>query len=842
MNTDDPELVEQVFHRALHMNEEERSGYFETFPQTQIWIIEEVVSLLASYDSSPELLDQNAVELGLSLLADDQSDFPEGLEIGSYRIERLIGRGGMGDVYLAADLTLNRQVALKFLSSSFSDDIWAKRQFVREAQAVALLDHRNICVVYGYEEIANHRFIAMQYVDGISLAELIRSGNVDPEKVGQMAVEIAEAIAEAHSHGILHRDIKPGNIMIGRDGQIKVLDFGIAKHIQSDDSKEAPLTSATRPGLILGTVAYMSPEQLKAERLDFRSDIFSLGTVFFEMMAGRHPFEKKSDAETITSILEKDLPAGQLVSAGVPVGLRQVVKKCLEKEKEARYQSVHDIVLDLQQPHRRSSSIHANFGKILLACCLVLILGVTVLLYYRTSASSLVLIPFVNETGDQQFDYLAEGMAEDLSLKISAYGKIKVKNLTETSKLAKGLSDPIKVGQDNSVDLVLTGKVTNQSDGLVLETALLDVATGVKVRGWNFRFDAADLPNLQQKVADQLFAGLSLPLTADEGDRRGAFSKNGEAVRQYFIGRHYWGKRDEENLKKAITAFETSINLDPGFSRGYSGLADSYVLLNLVAYAAVPTKVAMTKARAAARKALEIDPNDVNARTSLAIVLTKYEWNWAAAEKEYQLAIQIDPEYAPAHYGYSGLLAILGRTSESIHEAKRAKDLDPFSPLADLNLARTYYYGRQYDGAIETLNSLTKGEGTDNKLKYMLGLVLLQKKMYAEATSIFEEVSAKNKLFGAAALGFSYAKLGRRSDALKLIEELKSLSTHEFVPHQEFAIIYLALDDRTTAMKYLNLAFEERHAALISVKVEPLFDGLRGDPRFARLIDSMQLI
>lgn len=801
----------------------------------------EVRSLLEAYDYKPELLNESAFDLGLAVIGDEVDDRLSGRMIGSYAIEDLLGKGGMGTVYLARDLILERPVALKFLSHALTNDPWARKQLIREAQAVASLDHPNICPVYGYEEIDDYRFIVMQYVEGVSLAELVRAGTVDRKAIPGIALDISEAISEAHNHGIIHRDIKPGNIMITPDGHAKVLDFGLAKFIRSADSrdlKNVSLAGSTRPGLILGTVAYMSPEQLKAEKVDFRSDVFSIGTVLFELWAGKHPFERASDAETISAILDARTPDDQATFLNMPRGFGPVVKRCLQKKKEDRYNSASELVVELGEPREKRSlgGITRWFGVLFLLLT-GLIVSSYFLLYRNSRPYIVAVLPYRNLTADPSLDYLSDGIADTLSIKLASYGRVKMKSLPPS--VSPDL-DPMDFGRKHAVDLVLTGNVLKENGHLFLKTNLVNIPEGVTARAWTLPFNQNELPALEEKVAEELFAGVDLNgrLVTSSTSSKGSLTASGEAARQYIIGRHYWKKRDRDNLQLAIRAFQRSIDADPGYARPHAGLADCYVLLNLVAYGTMPTKEAMTKARAAARQALEIDSEDAQANTSMGIVLTKYDWNWTAAESAFRQSIKTDPEYASGHYWYSSLLAILGRKEESILEAIKARELDPFSPQADLNLARVYYYARRYN---EALSILADSAPTDTKARYMTGLIHLQMGRLQEAQNIFEELSIDGGLLAAAPLGFAYGKLGRREDALRIISALKERSRSHYVPPQEFAIIYVGLEDKENALSYLNESFKERHAALISIQVEPLFDSLRNDVRFQQLVKDMGL-
>lgn len=832
-----------IFHQALEVDPEERDRYVIEECSGDDQLVLEVNSLLRALHENQDFMDQPVLDLGLEILADCSDNSLVGKTVGPYRIEKKLGEGGMGDVYLAEDTRLSREVALKFLSAPFLHDNWARRQLVREARAVAMLDHQNICPVFGIEEIGEHHFIVMQYVKGETLSHLIHSRSIDSDEALSLARQIVDAIATAHAHGIIHRDIKPGNIMLTAEGQVKVLDFGLAKIIHQKNKSEAggqDLSQASQTGLVQGTVAYMSPEQLKAEKLDYRTDIFSLGTVLYELVTGGNPFASKSDAETISAILRPDSPFDGSTSGKIPVGLRHIIGKCLRKEKDQRYQSASELLFDLQDPVRAQRRGKGFFYLRILALVLIISMIVAIFfLYFRSEhVYKTAVLPFTNETADSSLDYLSDGIAESLIAKLSGSSKLQLKPYTLVNGFRGSDVDNLKVGRDVQADLVLTGKISLQNDQLMLRTNLLDTVRGISIRNWENKFRLSDIPSLENEIADGFLSSLAIQENLQDGSRSGSMTNNGEAFRQYLVGRHYWRRRDPQNLQTAIAAFQRSIDLDPGYSRPYAGLADSYVLLTSVAYGPMRTKEAMAKARAAAKQALEIDPNSAEAHTSLGVVLTKHDWNWLESEREFRRAIELDSDYAAAHFWLSSLLGILGRADESITEAERARDLDPFSPLVDLNLARNYYFARQYDKAIEVLSK--QNEPTLH-IKYMMGLAYLQKGMYDQAIKIFEEVSRDNKTLGAAALGYTYAKTERRSDATRLIAELERASKDSDAMSQEIAIIYVGLNEKDKAFQYLNQAFQDRHGALIALKVEPLFDTLRNDERFLHLLRQMSL-
>jgi serine/threonine-protein kinase len=845
MKTSDWEKLEVIFQVAIDLKEDERNRYVTDACNGDKQTISEINSLLSAYDEAESLLADSALELGLQVLDAESGKLKSGQTIGHYRIERLLGEGGMGDVYLAEDTRLKRKVALKFLTTPSLDDNRSKRQMFKEARAAAMLDHPNICPVYAVEEIGDYRIIVMQYLEGDTLSHLIRSGEIKTDQVLPLARQMVDAIAAAHSHGILHRDIKPGNIMLTRDGQVKILDFGLAKIIQQNNQlgrEENNLSRASQKGLIEGTVAYMSPEQLKAETLDYRSDIFSLGTVLFETATGVQPFSRDSDAETISAILSTECPLDGASGTKVPVELRPVIRKCLRTEREQRYQSASDLLLDLQSPSRPHRLL-PYYLPITVAFSLIVLITAGLLIYWNTQTSyRTAVLPFVNETSDPGVDYLADGITEGLIAKLSGSDRLFMKPFAMVSGYRGSQVDHMMAGREVQADLVLTGRVSRQNDQLIVKTSLLDTRRGITLRSWEDSFEATDPLSFENKITERLASLLSIdPADLAESKRRGSTTDNSEAFRQYLVGRYYWRKRDRENLQLAIAAFQRAIDLDPGFSRPYSGLAASYSLLSLVPYGSEATKDTMTKAKAAARQALEIDALDAEAHTSLGIVLTKYDWNWQMAEQEFRRSIEIDPNYAAAHYWLSDVLAITGSAEESIREAELAQELDPFSQQAKMNVARTYYFARQYDQALEVLAKAGQNEKVDKKIRYMTGLIYLQKGMYEDALRIFQEISADNKLFAAAVLGYTYARLGLRKEAFQVIDELKRTAIGDHIPYEEIAFIHIALDERDRAFYYLNEAYRDRHAVLIALKVEPLFDPIRDDKRFDELLQHMSL-
>lgn len=851
MKSRDWQQVENLYHTAFDLPVTERAAYLVEACGGDDSLRREVESLLAASDKSPEFLERSVFSLGLAALARGSAEVSlVGQTVGSYRMLRLLGRGGMGNVYLAEDFNLKRHVALKFISHRLVDDAWAKRQFVKEAQAAANLDHPNICTIHGFEEDNGHSFIVMQYIEGQTLADLTRQPPPALDQVLDIATQVTEALCEAHTHGIIHRDVKPQNIMVMPTGQVKVLDFGLAKIVQQgEESFGAGDSQASLRGRMIGTVSYMSPEQLRAERPDFRTDIFSLGIVLYELVSGENPFTRASEADTISAILTSSPTPPTRPSARIPPELSQLILKTLEKDKERRYQSASELLYDLndlrdgiESGTRRRWFQARHRAAALLLCALLLIIATYLYQSLVKRPYTLAVLPVLDESADTRVARLSEGLADNIGGSLSRVPGLRVSAPMAAAGYRDRQINPRKIGRDLDVDAVLLGTITRQSDGLVLQAALVETADGSQLWRERYAINANDLSQLREEIPEKIAANLELWLVGSKKPLQAGLNVDKEeALRDYLRGRRYWRSRNKENILQAIESFNAAIEVDPAYARAYAGLADCYVLLNTVAYGHLPTKEAMTKARWAARQALEIDEGLPEAHTSLAVVSLKYDWNWSETERELRRAISLKPDYAPAHYWYSHLLVITGRGEEALAESELAKDLDPFSSSARFNYCRAFYNIRRYDEAEACLNGML-GEDPDNvNVRYVLGLVYQQKGMSAEAIQIFRRLYEKDKSLGLAPLGYAYGRAGMRDDALKLLAEAEELSKHVYLPPLERGIIYAGLDEHDQAFAWLERAFEERFASVTYLTVDPIFDGLRSDPRFHDLARRLNL-
>jgi serine/threonine protein kinase/tetratricopeptide (TPR) repeat protein len=844
MENKDWPRIEELFHEVFDMAAEERAAYLDRACPDAPALRAEVESLILTFHKQREFMEYPALNLGLKAMAEGVVQHPlTDKLIGSYKILKPLGKGGMGEVYLAEDVRLNRKVALKFLSNSLLNDSWAKRRLIKEAQAVAKVDHPNICTVHGLEEHDGYSFIVMQYIEGETLASLIHEGRLESKQVPQLAFQIASALAEAHSYGILHRDIKPQNIMVTAAGQAKVLDFGLAKTVQQK-SPLSPVDSTSQDphsGLVIGTVSYMSPEQLRAERLDLRSDIFSFGIVLYEMISGHNPFACGSNADTIAAILTSKPEPLKDFSPDIPAHLARITNKCLRMDREQRYQSASELLLNFESPRKaawhlapRLPYVHVGPRFLMALLFLVVIIG-AVLFSPRARVQTLAVLPIVNQHADMQ--YLTEGLTENLVRKLSRFSSVKVKAPNAVPFYKGQDTDPQKVGIDLNADVVLSGEIIQNSDSFLLHVSLLRTADGAQVWQGTYSMSQAAGQNLPEELISRVASELNLPLNEVEKELLTARqTENPEAFRLYLLGRHYWRKRNRDNIKKAIEYFKQAINLDPVYALAHAGLADSYVLLNSVAFGSMPTREAMSQARAAARAALEINPSLCEGHTAMGVILLRYDWKWQEAEKEFKLAIELNPDYPPAHFWYSHLLALMGRFPESIAESEAAAELDPFSPLSYQNHGRAFYYSGNYDKALEYYLKVLEDHPENLSALNGLGLIYQQKGLLKDSVAVFERLYNYSKQYGAAPLGYAYARVGRKADAEKILQELEDLSKYAYISAQEKAIICVGLGKKDQAFQLLQEACDERYASLPFLLIEPVIDPLRSDPRFAELV------
>ena len=641
--------------------------------------------------------------------------------------------------------------------------------------------------------------------------------------------------------------------MVTPHGQVKVLDFGLAKTVQKKafEAGDDSISHLSQGGLVPGTIAYMSPEQLRGEKLDYRSDIFSVGTVLYEIVSGSNPYKKKNSAEIISSILTftpKPITQG---GSATHKGLDAIIQRCLKKDREERYQSASEMLLDLDRldkgiaVHPRRPAYLSLRTSALLALLLLVVVGIA-MFYPRwtTQAHSVALLPVTCE-GIPAEGCPGPGITQVLFARLSRRSDFVVKAGEATPSLyGPNAVSAQAIGRQLGVEAVLFGKIIKRGESFVLQTRLESVSDASRLSENEYILPSLAVPLLEELSMRQAFYP-EAPPTEDDKKSYAMLatiqSRNPEAVELYLRGLHYWNKRDRENIQKAIGFFEQAIERDPVYALAHSGLANCYVVMSSVAYGTLSTKDAMERAAASAKKALEINPQLAEAHTSLGIVQLKYDWNWREAEKSFKRAIELKPDYPAAHYWHSNLLGTTGKLEEAVVESERAKELDPLSPLFITNLGRAYYRARDYDKAIAYFKKVLEEKPNNTSAMYVLAHAYFQKGMYSEAINLLETISTKNKWLAAAPLGYAYAKVGKTDEARSILAEMEALPKEENLPAQERAIIYIGLGDKDAAFHWLEKSYEDRFASIISLGTEPLFDSLRSDPRFAMLARKMKL-
>ena len=762
--------------------------------------------------------------------------------ISHYRILARLGAGSIGEVYLAEDTRLGRQIALKFLPASYQYDPDRRARFLKEARAASALRSPNIAAIYDIGVHEGSSFIAMEYVEGETIKCKLERGPIAINDVIEIARQVADALDEAHEMGIVHRDIKSSNLMTTERGLVKVLDFGLAKMIepppdQDDESQPTVrLGQQTSMGVVVGTVWYMSPEQALGKDVDSRSDIFSLGIVLYEMLTGRLPFEGESSSAVIDRIVHQEPPALARFNYNVPAELERITRKCLEKDRERRYQSTRDLVADLRNLQRDAETGSLTSSQVQRQTQAAR--GARA----RKAIDSLAILPFANASNDPDTDYLSDGITESIINNLSQLPRLRVMARSTVFRYKGRESDPREVGRDLNVRAVLTGRLLQRGELLVIKAELADTTDGSQLWGEQYNRQMADIFSVEEEISKEISEKLRLKLSGEQKKRlTKRHTENTRAYHLYLKGRYYWNKRTEEGIKKGIEHFHEAIGADPNYALAFAGLADSYVLL--AGYGSHLPEEVFPVAKAAAMKALKMDETLAEAHTSLAAVRAWYDWDWAGAELRYKRAIEINPGYATAYVWYALNLATVGRLDEALLTVKRAEELDPLSLIISLNVARILYFARRYDEAIEQCRKVFEIDNSFVVAHRRMGQIYHQKAMYDEAVAEYKRALtlAKNDSETMSALGYTYAISGRREEAMKILERVEKLSKQEFVSPYSRARLHLGLGDIDQTMEWLERAYEERHSILIYTGVDPVFDSLREDARFQDLLQRMGL-
>ena len=837
--------VKQLFESAIEYPPAERAAFLAQACAHDPKLRSEVESLISSHDQAGDSIEAMVAEVATEMIVDDQTSSIIGKRIGHYNVLNHIGRGGMGEVFLAQDTRLGRKVALKLLRREFTRDEDRVHRFQQEARAASALNHPNILTIHDIGQADSVHFMATEYVEGETLRQHIARGRVTLDQALEVAVQTSSALAAAHQAEIIHRDIKPENIMLRTDGYVKVLDFGLAKLAEPKAGETTALTIPnldTAPGVVMGTISYMSPEQARGLAVDARTDIWSLGVVIYEMVAGRRPFEAETASDVMAAVLQKEpLPLSKC-SPGVPAELERIVSKALRKDKEERYQDVKNLTIDLKglgtAPQvlsglRRTTSglglqtapdrhPHAWSWKRRTIAAILTILALGVLAWrlavrspsVRTGSTrieSVAVLPLENLSRDPDQEYFADGMTDALITDLAKIHGLRVISRTSVMKYKGKRESAPQIARELNVDAIVEGTVMQSGDRVRITAKLIEVPKDQNIWAGTYERDLRDILALQGDVAKAIAGEIKVTLTPPEQTRLSNARPVDPAAHQAYLrglhALHGMTAEPNETLKsqvidKAIGYFQDALAHDPDSARALAGLAEAYSSLST--FYKAPLEV-MPKAKAAAKKAVDADDTLAEAHAALGYIALTFEWDWALAEQEFRRSLELDPSSSRAHSGYAQyLMFVRSRSDQAIQELQQAYALDPLLPQAHGDKAWFLFLSRRYAEAIEAAHDV----GYDNHIAALCYAELGQsEKALAEADRALQSAQSPAIRSQVAA---AYALAGRQEKARSMLDEVKAQAVKRYVCGFNLACLYSVLGDKEQAFAWLEEAYRQR--------------------------------
>ena len=753
--------------------------------------------------------------------------------ISHYRVVEKLGHGGMGVVWAADDTNLPRRVALKFLPEDLERNELALERLKREADAASSLNHPRICTIHEFGSGDGRHFIVMECLDGQTLKHRIRKGPFPISEIVEFATQIADALEAAHAQGIMHRDIKPGNIFITERGQIKVLDFGLAKITRGNRQVHDPAVgdstadaALTGPGMTLGTMPYMSPEQIRGDDLDLRTDLFSYGAVLYEMVTRRMPFQGETPEMIRNNILNGDPDNPCRINPAIPAALEAIIRKSLEKHREMRYQTASDLLADLRRlkrdldsgPQKNSSTAATSRrpGKVI---------------------DSLAILPLANETRDPETDYLSDGITETLINNLSQLPKLRVLPRSTVFRYKGRQIDSAALNSELGVRAVLTGRVVQRGDTLTIKVELVDVVRDAHLWGGNFSRKLDDIFSVQEEIARQISEHMRLHLSPQEKNKL-ALRDTGsrEAYQAFLRALYFWNKWTPASCWQALEYCRLAIEIDPAYAPAHAVMADCYTALSV--FGALRAKEAFPRAKAAATKAVEMAPTLSDAHLAVGLVNLYFDWDWDAAERHMRLAVELSPRSARARYGLSLWLLVQQRYQEAIQEADFALELDPLSLPMNFNVGYLNYFAGNNDRAIAQFEKVLEMDPSFAQASLILCPAYLRKRLPAEALAVVEKALPLSGNWSSlrAMLAVVHAGAGRAAQALEILEDLKKEGASVPLFSYWAAIVFNVLNEREQALDWLEKACEERIGFVALLKVASGFRNLTEEPRYQAIL------